>query len=487
MRSVPHRVVCLLGLDDGVFPRTAREDGDNVLAREPAVGERDPRSEDRQLMLDAVLAATDKLVITYTGADERTGMRKPPAVPVGELLDALEETATAVPTSGTDRRTVRDQVEIRHPLQPFDARTVTPGKLGRPGAFTFDHTALDGARAAAGPRVAVPLFLPAPLPAPPRSDIDLDALIRLLTHPAKGFLRQRLDIGLRFEEDDPSDALPVELDALQTWGVGNRLLRDRLGGVSEEDCRQAEWRRGVLPPGPLGQRTLDGVLEELRPLVDRTAALRAAPRRTADVTVDLADGRQVRGTVSGLHDTVLVSVSFSRLAAAARLRAWISIVALTASDSDSPWGAATVGRGVRAHPQCATLTPLPRGVAAAVLEDLVELYDQGLREPLPLPVKTAAAYAETRFSGADPADAAVRAREKWATGKFPGEDEDDAHAMVWGRRAPFDCLLTPCRATDAGAIAASIRPAAGNEPDRFAALATRLWFPLLDHEQKAML
>ena len=60
MRSVPHRVVCLLGLDDGVFPRAAREDGDNILAREPAVGERDPRSEDRQLMLDAVMAATEQ-------------------------------------------------------------------------------------------------------------------------------------------------------------------------------------------------------------------------------------------------------------------------------------------------------------------------------------------------------------------------------------------------------------------------------------------
>ncbi|MGS0688612.1 exodeoxyribonuclease V subunit gamma [Nakamurella sp. GG22] len=486
MRSVPHRVVCLLGLDDGVFPRTAREDGDNVLAREPAVGERDPRSEDRQLMLDAVLAATDKLVITFTGADERTGMRKPPAVPVGELLDTLDETATAVPKSDKPR-TVRDQVEIRHPLQPFDARTVLPGKLGRPGAFTFDPTALAGARAAAGPRVDVPLFLPSPLPAPPRTDIDLADLIRLLTHPAKGFLRQRLDIGLRFEEDDPSDALPVELDALETWGVGDRLLKDRLAGVSEEECRQAEWRRGVLPPGPLGQRTLNGVLEDLRPLVDRTAALRAAPRRTADVTVDLADGRQVRGTVSGLHDTVLVAVLFSRLGAAARLRAWISIVALTASDGDSSWGAATVGRGAHAHPQCATLTPLPPGMAGAVIEELVELYDQGLREPLPLPVKAAAAYAETRFGGADPADAYVRAREKWATGKFPGEDDDDAHALVWGRRAPFASLLTPCRTTDLGAMAAAIRPAAGGESDRFAALATKLWFPLLDHEQKAML
>src|SRR5262249_56448360 len=70
MRSVPHRVVCLLGLDDGVFPRQGSVDGDDVLARDPMIGERDARSEDRQLLLDAILAATQTLVITYTGANE---------------------------------------------------------------------------------------------------------------------------------------------------------------------------------------------------------------------------------------------------------------------------------------------------------------------------------------------------------------------------------------------------------------------------------
>ena len=91
MRSVPHRVVCLLGLDDGVFPRAGAIDGDDVLARRPFTGERDPRSEDRQLMLDAIIAATEHLVVTYTGANETTGQPRPPAVPLGELLDTLDD------------------------------------------------------------------------------------------------------------------------------------------------------------------------------------------------------------------------------------------------------------------------------------------------------------------------------------------------------------------------------------------------------------
>ena len=92
MRSVPHRVVCLLGMDDGVFPRKSPRDGDDLMLADPHVGERDARTEDRQLLLDALLAATDRLIVTYTGNDERTNLVKPPAVPIGELLDVIDRT-----------------------------------------------------------------------------------------------------------------------------------------------------------------------------------------------------------------------------------------------------------------------------------------------------------------------------------------------------------------------------------------------------------
>ena len=160
MRSVPHRVICLVGLDDGVFPRVGAVDGDDVLARDPLTGERDPRSEDRQLFLDAVLAATDTLVITCTGSNEYSGQERPPAVPVGELLDALDVTAT--PPGET--ASVREVVRVEHPLQPFDERNFDAGRLGTDAPFSHDRTAL-AAGSASRPRRCSPRRCRRPAPA----------------------------------------------------------------------------------------------------------------------------------------------------------------------------------------------------------------------------------------------------------------------------------------------------------------------------------
>ncbi|EUA52200.1 exodeoxyribonuclease V, gamma subunit [Mycobacterium xenopi 4042] len=181
MRSVPHRVVCLVGLDDGVFPRLLAPDGDDVLARCPMTGERDVRSEDRQLLLDAICAATETLVITYTGADEHSGHERPPAVPLAELLDALDQTTQAP---------VREHVVTKHPLQPFDRRNVTPGELVPGTPFTFDPTALTAAQAAAGKRCPPRRFIGDVLPAPPPGDIALADLLEFFKDPVKGFFRR---------------------------------------------------------------------------------------------------------------------------------------------------------------------------------------------------------------------------------------------------------------------------------------------------------
>ncbi|MFD2029074.1 exodeoxyribonuclease V subunit gamma [Promicromonospora aerolata] len=479
MRSVPHRVIALLGLDDGVFPRVGITDGDDVLAREPRTGERDPRSEDRQLFLDAILAATETLVVTYSGADEYSGQERPPAVPLGELLDALDETAHT-----PDGRPVSQAATVRHPLQPFDRRNVESGALVPGSAFTFDHAALAGARAAAGPRTPAGPFLAAPLAPPAPADdgvVALDDLLAFYRSPARGFLLQRLDVGRAWDEEPLDDGLPVELDGLGRWAVGERVLRDVLSGVALPDAVQKEWRRGRLPPGRLGWRPLVGIAEEVGPLADAAAGLRASPARVVDIGVDLGDGRSLRGSVPGVHGDRLVAVSYGRLGGRQRLQTWIRLLALAASDDDRPWVGYTLGRPTNPRSrktwQGSRLGPLDH-TAVDLLRDLVALRDRGLAEPLPLPVKASVVYAEARRSSADPVDARFRAGRTWTGqmgpgGRFDGECADPEHVRVHGPGAPL--------------------PGTGDEPPpgeghpgettRFGALAMRVWSPLLENER----
>ncbi|MPZ65856.1 MAG: exodeoxyribonuclease V subunit gamma [Pseudonocardiaceae bacterium] len=455
MRSVPHRVVCLLGLDDGVFPRSIGEDGDDVLARDPRVGERDPRSEDRQLLLDAVLAATEHLVVIGSGADERTNARRPPAVPLGELLDAIDDTVRT--GNGEPASTA---LSVRHPLQPFDPRNFTDGALRVPGPFSFDRAHLAGAVSVTGPRTAPAPFLARPLPPSTLDPVRLDDLARFVEHPARAFLRQRVGITPGSTADDPTDRLPVVLDGLAKWHVADRLLRARLAGSDVDRCRQAERRRGTLPPGQLGHQLLEEILTDVELLVAASAALRSGAAAVLDIDAAVGGGRRVVGTVAGVHAGTLVTVGYSRLAAKHRLRAWVQLLALTVAYPDTSCQAVTFGRGARRGLARSTLGPVDPDHARVVLTDLVELHATGLREPLLLAANSSLAYARTRAGGGSMDDAAQEAARTWTTG--PGaENADAAHELVWGPAAPFGVLL---------------------HDDRFAELAMRVWAPLLDAE-----
>ncbi len=459
MRSVPHRVVCLVGLDDGVFPRLLVPDGDDALARNPMTGDRDIRSEDRQLLLDAVCAATETLVITYAGADPYAGYPRPPAVPLDELLDALDQTTPAP---------VRSRVVTEHPLQPFDRRNVTPGVVVPGKPFTFDPTALAAARAATGKRCPPAPFITDLLPAPPMTDVALADLLDFFKDPVKGFFRA-LDCTLPWDVEEISDAMPVEIDALEAWAVGDRMLHDILGGMHPDTAANAEWRRGTLPPGRLGVRKAKDIRDRARELALAALQHRTVDGQAHDLAIDLGAGRRLTGTVTPVFGDRTVSVTYSKLAPKHVLASWIGLVALAARMPGHPWTALCIGRG-QSQNRIAQRLFAPPPDPLTVLQGLVALYDAGRREPLPLPLKTSFAWAEARRNGEDPREAA---QAKWAGSKFsPGDDADRAHVRVWGERAPLSALLVPPRPGEE----------MPGEDTRLGALAARLWSPVLAAE-----
>jgi exodeoxyribonuclease V gamma subunit len=480
MRSVPHRVVCLLGLDDGHFPRNAPRDGDDLLLGDPHVGDRDSRSEDCQLLLDALLAAQEKLIVTYTGNDERTNMPLPPSVPVGELLDVVDRTARSVAGPA------RDVAIVRHPLQPFDPRNFIADELGREGAWSFDRVALEGAQSLSGDKNGPEPFLSGPLPATPGRLVEVDDLVRFAERPVRAFLRQRLRIAASDISEEVQDALPVELDNLEVWHVGQRLLDGILAGIGMGDCVAAEIARGALPPGELAKP----VLERVRPAVQAVAVhirrlLGDAAAGSVDARVILSDGRSLSGTVARVSGNVVATATYSRVNPRHRLAAWVRLLALAVAHPERPFEAVTVGRArsgasgadvtIARLPPLAQSEPTRLAVAQEHLATLLDIYQRGMREPLPLPCLAAAAYAQAAAEGRN---AEAAARKAWeSTWDWPKEDREPDHVRVFGGILTFAELLEQSPRSD--------EQGAGwddGEASRFGRYALRLWSDLLAHE-----
>ena len=241
----------------------------------------------------------------------------------------------------------------------------------------------------------------------------------------------------------------------------------------------AEQLRGLLPPGALGVRTLHEVVQQLQPLDTQARQLRQGPARTLDVDVDLGNGRRLTGTVPSIFGNKIVTVTYSRLAAKHRLRSWVDLLALSAGQPDESWTAHAVGRA-RAGATRALAGPLDHR-ALGWLNDLVDIYDRGMREPLPLPVKTACAYAEEsdKVRQGASGEPLFKARKEWETDRFsqqgiPGEDADPAHVRVFGEAAPIACLLADPRTDERW----------NDQTHRLGQYAVRLWQPLLAGAEK---
>lgn len=273
-------------------------------------------------------------------------------------------------------------------------------------------------------------------------------------------------------DDDPVDALAVDLDNLQLWAVGDRLLRRRLAGVSVETAGELELRQGDLPPGLLGRRVLTGVSATVEALVASCEPERAHAPWAADVSVALDDGRRVDGTVGGIHGTSVLSVTYSSLGPKQRLEGWVRYLALTASTGETGYRAVSIGRQSGGWRR-STIGGIDPAEAQGILAELAALRDAGLRAPLPMALKTSEAYAGERRRGRDVATAVRRADSRWLGDKFPGERADREHVLVWGAETALADLMAA--------------PPTGSEPlpaktTRFGALACRLWTPLAEAE-----
>jgi exodeoxyribonuclease V gamma subunit len=456
MRAVPFRVVCLLGMNDGDFPRRASRADFDLLAMPGMArpGDRSRRDDDRYLMLEAVLAARDKLYISWVGRNVRDNSEQPPSVLVAQLRDYLQ--------AGW-------QLELGarttwHALQPFSRAYFERG-----GLLTFAaewRAAHDEASAAVA--VALP-----PYEVEQGFRLRLSTLAAFLRQPVRHFFRQRLGVHFADSAMVGEDEEPFQLDGLQRYALEDAMLADSGDAEAVDAVRESLQQRGqrlrrqgVLPIGLIGERVLDELVEELVPV--RTAWLtlcgtywEAAPK--------LAVHLELAGLV--LEDWI------DQLRRAGEATAWLMQMSSRVCDkSGAPRGEKLIPMWLRqlaaaaqGHPVTGFLVardaivimdPLAPDAARAALQAVVELWRAGMDRPLPAACKTGLAL----VMEGDP-------RSTYDGGfELSGENEDACLARLWPDFAALAAepgYAEACRAlyqplADWLAQAVTVQPIAGD-------------------------
>jgi exodeoxyribonuclease V gamma subunit len=425
MRAVPFRVVCLLGMNDGEFPRRAQQSDFDLLAL-PGLGrpgDRSRRDDDRYLMLEALLAARQKLYVSWVGRNVRDNTEQPASVLVSQLRDYLAAGWDLDPEL-KDRTTV-------HALQPFSRRYFERGGLltyaGEWRSAHFDAIAGEMDTAELPPYELEEGFR-----------LKLGELGSFLRQPARFFFRRRLGVNFGELEVVGEDEEPFALNALDRYFLEDTLLDDSGNPEAQDEVRKVLTvragrlaREGVLPIGLVGRQWQQQLVEELVPVRSAWLALgarypQAAPKLV--VSLELAAGGEPialddwidRLRSNGEHTVWLMQISSKVLDRKGAPRAdkligpWLRQLAAGAT------GNAVAGYLV-ARDATIEMAPVPQEEAVARLEALVKLWRANLDRPLEVACKTALAH----LGGGD-------ARETYDGGfELEGEVGDPCLARLW--------------------------------------------------------
>jgi exodeoxyribonuclease V gamma subunit len=425
MRAIPFRVVCLLGMDDESFPRSAPRHSFDLIAAAPRRGDRNLRDDDRQLFLEALLSARDALLISYVGRSAQDDSERPVSALVEHLLRVVDRLFVPAAADNTLRLSLEGpasaQLRREHALHRFDRRYFR--MQGKGPFFSYDARALEAARAQSSLGREPAPFVARPLSGllPEDDALSLDNLISYFRHPQRSFLKQRLSVHLPRELDPIESREPTTLDALERYQIGSELLGDLLQ-VDEGERARILGQAGRLPPGTLGEVQLARIETLVKDVLSAGDAGEALPDHTFEIALSTC---KLTGRLDGMHARARVERTVSTLRTKHKLNAWIRHLALCASRSE-PQRTLLVGR---ADDEAELLEFLPVAEAHALLEELVGLYRLGMHMPLPYLHTPAQTFLEKLKKGEDTASALRAASLKAlpASGAGQESDGDDPH------------------------------------------------------------
>jgi exodeoxyribonuclease V gamma subunit len=428
MRSIPFKVICLVGMNSDTFPRDDQFLTFDLIANQPRPGDRSRRKDDKYLFLESIISARQKLVISYVGQSILDNSHRPPSVLVSELLDAIDQ-GFYLP----DKNILEHVVSI-HRLQAFSPQYFKKdAKL-----FSYSKENRDAAVGLNKRNQPVPLIDEAiPLTPPEKEQMhqpQIEALCRFFGSPARFLLQQRL--GLYLEETsvltDKSE--DFELTSLDKYLVGQNMVRARLAGKALDDYRPVQMAMGQLPHGTVGAFYFNEMSIDAERFVRKIESF---------LDEKIADPLETQIKINEfclqvhfpeIYRQGLIQIRYANQRAQDLLKCWIYHLALCAL-APKNWPLTSILAFKNA-----TWKFSPVAENRTYLADLLYVFKQGLQSPLHFFPNTSLEYVrQKQIKGKSEIEALALARRKWISSDFSrGESDNPYYDVCFKTIDPLD-------------------------------------------------
>ncbi|HHO9960952.1 TPA: exodeoxyribonuclease V subunit gamma [Escherichia coli] len=433
MRSIPFKVVCLLGMNDGVYPRQLAPLGFDLMSQKPKRGDRSRRDDDRYLFLEALISAQQKLYISYIGLSIQDNSERFPSVLVQELIDYIGQSHylpgdEALNCDESEAR-VKAHLTCLHTRMPFDPQNYQPGERQ-----SYAREWLPAASQAGKAHSEFVQPLPFTLP----ETVPLETLQRFWAHPVRAFFQMRLQVNFRTEDSEIPDTEPFILEGLSRYQINQQLLN----ALVEQDDAERLFRRfraaGDLPYGAFGEIFWETQCQEMQQLADRVIACRQPGQ---SMEIDLAcNGVQITGWLPQVQPDGLLRWRPSLLSVAQGMQLWLEHLVYCASGGNGESRLFLRKDGEWRFP------PLAAEQALHYLSQLIEGYREGMSAPLLVLPESGGAWLKTCYDAQNDAmlddDSTLqKARTKFLQAyegnmMMRGEGDDIWYQRLWRQLTP---------------------------------------------------
>ncbi|MGX9417068.1 exodeoxyribonuclease V subunit gamma [Vibrio sp. WJH972] len=442
MRSIPFKVVCLLGMNEGTYPRANQVDGFDLMHGRSRIGDRSRRDDERYLFLEALLSARQRFYVSYIGQSIKDNSERLPSIFVSELLEYCQQNYCVSGDEQNDSDDSAQRLESflthHHPMVPYSPQAFTGVSPSYAQEWFPVAKRIEPESKQEGSMELRDYLLELESPI----NIDLTELQAFWRNPAKFFFNRRLNVAYEDYSIIVEDIEPFSFDSLTSFGLRAEVIEHLVTRQNEdvETLKQVKRAQGLLPKNAFGEIEFESHLVQATPVAEKVTQLTQTPLDDVELTLEFYpfdDERsvQVNGWLTQRYEMGMLRYRAGAIRSADKLQGWVDHLLLNLAGYDQ--STHLIGFDKKKGIEHITFTPIDADVARHYIERLLRYFFNGMNQPLAYFPKTALVGVEAQRAQEDDVKLSKKMADAYnGSQMISGEGSNPYYSRLWPELTP---------------------------------------------------